>query len=111
MKLPAHRGALLALVLLALSTLIFAACGEVAEKSSDGSLRIVTTTGMIEDAVRNIAGEKASVEALMGPGVDPHLYKASQGDLGKLSTADIIFYNGLHLEGKMIDAFEKIGRT
>lgn len=73
-----------------------------------GRLRIVTTTGMIADAVKNVVGDSAEVEALMGPGVDPHLYKATQGDLEKLNNADVIFYNGLHLEGKMVEIFEKL---
>ena len=72
---------------------------------------VVTTTGMIADAVANIAGDSAVVMPLMGPGVDPHLYKATQGDLAKLTNADIIFYNGLHLEGKMAEILEKLGRT
>lgn len=76
-----------------------------------GRINIVTTTGMIRDAVENIAGDHAQVVALMGPGVDPHLYKATHGDLEKLTEADIIFYNGLHLEGKMGEVFEKLGRT
>lgn len=72
-------------------------------------IKIVTTTGMIQDAVTNIAGDRVEVVALMGPGVDPHLYKATQGDLKKLTDADVIFYNGLHLEGKMGEVFEKLG--
>ncbi|MEZ4884717.1 MAG: zinc ABC transporter substrate-binding protein [Chitinophagales bacterium] len=72
--------------------------------------RIVTTTGMIKDAVTEIVGDKADVEGLMGAGVDPHLYKATQGDLKKLVNADIVFYNGLHLEGKMQDIFEKMAK-
>jgi manganese/zinc/iron transport system substrate-binding protein len=71
-------------------------------------LQIVCTTGMIEDAARNISGDIAEVSAIMGPGVDPHLYKATQGDLTRLMEADIVFYNGLHLEGKMVDVFEKL---
>ena len=71
---------------------------------------IVTTTGMIADAVMNIVDTTADVQALMGPGVDPHLYKATQGDLKKLTTADLIVYNGLHLEGKMGEIFDKLGR-
>ncbi|WP_045467273.1 metal ABC transporter solute-binding protein, Zn/Mn family [Sporocytophaga myxococcoides] len=74
-------------------------------------LLIVTTTGMIADAVKNIADTSADVVALMGPGVDPHLYKATHGDLEKLSEADIIFYNGLHLEGKMAEILEKLAKT
>jgi manganese/zinc/iron transport system substrate-binding protein len=75
-----------------------------------GKLKIVVTTGMIKDAVENIARDKADVVALMGPGVDPHLYKASHGDLEKITGADVIFYNGLHLEGKMGKVFEKAQR-
>ncbi|MGE7980247.1 metal ABC transporter solute-binding protein, Zn/Mn family [Psychrobacillus sp. NPDC093200] len=69
---------------------------------------VVTTTGQIADAVRIIAGDSVEVKSLMGPGVDPHLYKATQGDLQVLEDADIIFYNGLALEGKMSDIFEKM---
>ncbi|MFY0626644.1 MAG: zinc ABC transporter substrate-binding protein [Reichenbachiella sp.] len=76
----------------------------------NGKLKIVTTTGMIYDAVLNIGGSEIEVQALMGPGVDPHLYKATQGDISKLQNADLIVYNGLHLEGKMGDVFEKLSR-
>lgn len=69
---------------------------------------VVTTTGQIADAVKEIAGDRVIVKSLMGPGVDPHLYKATQGDLQTLEEADIIFYNGLELEGKMSDIFEKM---
>lgn len=65
---------------------------------------------MIADAVQHVAGSHAKVEALMGPGVDPHLYKATQGDLSRLKEADMIFYNGLHLEGKMGDVLEKLAK-
>lgn len=81
------------------------------EYDPERKMRIVATTGMIKDAVQNIVGDRGEVIALMGPGVDPHLYKATQGDLEKLTTADIIFYNGLHLEGKMGEVFEKLGRS
>lgn len=81
------------------------------ERDPQQKIKVVTTTGMIADAVENIAGENADVVALMGPGVDPHLYKATHGDLEKLTEADVIFYNGLHLEGKMGEVFEKLGRT
>jgi manganese/zinc/iron transport system substrate-binding protein len=80
-------------------------------KDSQSKMRIVTTTGMIKDAVENITGDKADVIALMGPGVDPHLYKATQGDLQKLTDADVVFYNGLHLEGKMGEVLEKLGHS
>lgn len=81
------------------------------KRNVNGKLKVVATTGMIYDAVINIAGDSVEAEALMGPGVDPHLYKATQGDLARLSQADLVFYNGLHLEGKMGEVLEKLGRT
>lgn len=75
-----------------------------------GPLYVVTTTGMIADTARAVAGTLAKVESLMQTGVDPHLYKASQSDVRRLTEADIIFYNGLHLEGKMGDILKKVGR-
>lgn len=69
---------------------------------------VVATTGIIADVARHIAGDRAIVDELMGPGVDPHLYKATQGDITRLSTADLILYNGLHLEGKMADVLGKL---
>ncbi len=86
-------------------------CGSPQANDEREVIEIVTTTGMIQDAVAHVAGDKAHVTALMGPGVDPHLYKATHGDLEVLSGADVIFYNGLHLEGKMGEVFEKLGRT
>jgi manganese/zinc/iron transport system substrate-binding protein len=65
---------------------------------------IVATVGMVEDAVRRVAGDRAEVIGLMGPGVDPHLYKPTRSDMQRLMSADVIFYNGLLLEGKMTDA-------
>ncbi len=67
-------------------------------------LRVVATTGMVADLVRNVAGERADVTGLMGSGVDPHLYKATRTDTAALMRADLVFYNGLMLEGKMSDA-------
>lgn len=78
------------------------------EKKANGKLNVVTTTSMITDLVKNIGGEHITLQGLMGSGVDPHLYKASEGDVTKLSDADIIFYNGLHLEGKLVEVFEKM---
>jgi manganese/zinc/iron transport system substrate-binding protein len=68
---------------------------------------IVTTTSLIADATKRIAGPHWKVECLMGPGVDPHKYQPSASDLGKLSSAKLVLFNGLHLEGKMVDVLEK----
>jgi manganese/zinc/iron transport system substrate-binding protein len=73
-------------------------------------IRVVTTTGHITDLVKNVGGDRVEVQGLMRPGVDPHLYKASEGDVAKLNSADIIFYNGLNLEGKMADLFVRMAR-
>lgn len=78
------------------------------KKNSNEKLNVVTTTSMITDLVKNIGGDHINLQGLMGSGVDPHLYKASEGDVTKLANADIIFYNGLHLEGKLVEVFEKM---
>ncbi len=72
---------------------------------------VVCTTGMVADLAQRIGGDRVRVMGLMGPGIDPHYYKASQGDLAKLERADLILYNGLLLEGKMQDIFGKMART
>ena len=75
------------------------------------ALRVVVTTGMIEDIVAGVGARHVAVEALMSEGTDPHFYRPSPGDIAKLAakTTDIIFYNGLHLEGKMVAVLEDLG--
>ncbi|GGE66876.1 metal ABC transporter solute-binding protein, Zn/Mn family [Priestia taiwanensis] len=97
----------LTVVLLSVAALLVGCTSESATESKD-KLTITTTTGMVADIVKNIGGEHVDVEYLMGPGVDPHLYKASQGDIKKIENADVVFYSGLYLEGKMVDIFEKL---
>lgn len=80
------------------------------EKKENAKLNVVTTTTMITDLVKNIGGDFIVLNGLMGSGVDPHLYKASEGDVTKLVNADVVFYNGLHLEGKLVEVFEKMER-
>jgi manganese/zinc/iron transport system substrate-binding protein len=72
------------------------------------SYTCVATTGMVADIVRNVAGENAEIVGLLGEGVDPHLYKLTRSDMAKLMRADVVFYSGLLLEGKMSDAFIRI---
>ncbi|MFC7335801.1 metal ABC transporter solute-binding protein, Zn/Mn family [Haloferula chungangensis] len=81
-------------------------CGE--KEPASGSYRSVATVGMIADVVRQIAGDKTEVEGLIGEGVDPHLYKPTASDVKKLQAADIVFYNGLMLEGKMGDVLVRV---
>jgi manganese/zinc/iron transport system substrate-binding protein len=110
---PSSTALRLALLVPAI-VLLATACGPVREGSlSDLSTRdeihAVTTVGMIADVVSNVGRGRVEVEGLMGPGVDPHLYKASEGDLRRLERADVIFFGGLHLEAKMAEVLERIG--
>jgi len=89
---------------------LFAGCGPSPDSREDGTVYVVATTGMIADAARNIGGEHVRVDGLMGPGVDPHTYKATSADARKLARADIVLYNGLNLEGEMQDILKKMGR-
>jgi manganese/zinc/iron transport system substrate-binding protein len=73
-------------------------------------IKIVCTIGQIADMLRNVGGEHVAVTGLMGPGVDPHLYRELPADIEKLSSADAIFYNGLHLEGRMADLFARLAQ-
>ncbi len=79
-------------------------------KVADGKISIAATTGMIADIVRNVARDKATVNGIIGEGVDPHLYKPTSLDVKALQSADIVFYNGMKLEGKMSDVLDRIGQ-
>lgn len=108
------------IVMLLLGGLLLSGCERPKEKGSDGAvarpaadlagrkIRVVATIGMITDIVSQVGGERVKVDGLMGPGVDPHLYKASEGDVTRMAGADVIFYGGLHLEGKMTEVFERM---
>jgi manganese/zinc/iron transport system substrate-binding protein len=74
---------------------------------ADGRISVVCTTSIIADAVKRIGGDRVRVECLMGPGIDPHRYTATPGDIRKLADASIVFHHGLHLEGKLGDVLEK----
>jgi manganese/zinc/iron transport system substrate-binding protein len=78
--------------------------------AGEDRLRITATTGQVGDLVRNIGGEFVDVASLMGPGVDPHLYKASERDVVDLIDSDAIFYSGLHLEGKLGEVLEQLAK-
>ena len=117
MKKPVLTGIVVIIaIIIGISTIIVQGIDDVKindiENSNIYSEKIVitTTTNVITDLVENIGGDHVSVTGLMGPGVDPHLYRPSASDVKALQNADIIFYNGLDLEGKMGDIFVKIGR-
>jgi len=73
-------------------------------------IRVVATTTMVAAIAEGVGGDRIELKSLMGPGVDPHLYKATASDVATLQRADVIFYSGLHLEGRMATLFKKMGR-
>lgn len=89
---------------------VLAATVSAVDGPSRRSFKIVCTVGMVTDIAKNVAGDLADVEGIIGEGVDPHLYQTTRKDIGKLLSADVVFYSGLKLEGKMTDALIKIGR-
>jgi manganese/zinc/iron transport system substrate-binding protein len=89
-----------------LSIFFIGSCGP--ERPDNDKIKVVTTTSILSDICMNILPNHFQVEGLMGPGVDPHLYKASQGDITKVSAADVVVCNGLHLEGKMASVLSKL---
>ncbi len=101
-----HRITAFCLTLLSFLTLTLSA-----EKSLPSNYPIVTTCTMVTDLVENVVGDKAKVIGLMKEGVDPHLYKPTRDDLVSLSKADVVFYSGLMLEGRMADSFARMGRN
>lgn len=77
-------------------------------KDPNRPIRVVATVGMVADIVREVGGERVKVTQLMGPGVDPHLYKGTRDDVRSILASDMVFYGGLMLEGKLIDMLEKV---
>jgi manganese/zinc/iron transport system substrate-binding protein len=107
-------------VLLALAAAMAAGCGEKPAATGgaaaggarpSGTIRAIATVGMVADVVRNVGGKHVEVGQIMGAGVDPHLYKATRDDVQAMMDADIVFYSGLMLEGKMTDTLVKVSRS
>jgi manganese/zinc/iron transport system substrate-binding protein len=101
----------LIIILFSVGLLISACAGPADSAGEDLSarkIRVVATTGMISDIVENVGGERVEVTGLMGPGIDPHVYKATAGDVQAMEQADVIFYNGLHLEAAMAGVLERM---
>ncbi len=104
-----NSGPLAALLLAVLLPLaLLSGCASGGDAENDGRIQAVATTSIVADMVRQIGGEHVNVQALMGPNVDPHVYRPSEGDVTRMATADIVFTNGMHLEGKMGEALEQL---
>lgn len=84
------------------------ASSQVTSTAASDKLRVCCTTGQVADMVRAIGGDQVEVTVLIGPGVDPHSFRASSGDAQRLNSAEVVFYNGLHLEGRLSDILEKL---
>lgn len=91
-----------------LSIVALVGCNAEADIETEGNVKVVTTIAQIGDIVENVGGEHVDVKSLMGPGTDPHTYKATTSDIDNLQKADVIFYNGHHLEGQMNNVFAKM---
>lgn len=77
-------------------------------RAEDAKVQVVATTTLVADLVREVGGSRVQMEALMGPGVDPHLYKPSARDIGRLGRAEVVFYSGLHLEGRLEEVLRRL---
>jgi manganese/zinc/iron transport system substrate-binding protein len=97
------------LAMTALAGLLMAGCSEKSPGGS-GKVKVVTTVTMITDLVKVIGGDRVEIQGLMGPGVDPHNYVPKLGDAGLLEKADVVFYSGLHLEGKLVETLEAMAK-
>lgn len=100
----------MAVALALVASSAFAGSAEAPAKKLKAPYKAITTTAMVKDLVARIGGDHARVEGLMGEGVDPHLYKPTRDDVNKLLGADIVFYSGLMLEGRMTDTFLRVSR-
>ena len=79
--------------------------------AANAVIKIVTTTGMVRDIVRQVAGSRADVSGLIESGIDPHLFKPTRGHIKQLHDADVVFYSGLMLEGRMSEHFTQLQRA
>ncbi|WP_047813784.1 metal ABC transporter solute-binding protein, Zn/Mn family [Rhodopirellula islandica] len=86
-------------------------CTNSSGKPKSGKLQVLATTAMVGDVVKAVGGDAIEVTVLLGPGVDPHLYKTTRDDVAQILDADVVFYSGLMLEGKMSDTFAKVGKS
>jgi len=98
-------------VTLFLTVIFLVGCGPTSnseDADNDGKIEIVTTTTMITDLVETIGGEQVEVNGLMGPGIDPHNYKATPSDVTNMAEADVVVYNGMNLEGQLGRIFSEL---
>ena len=100
----------MALLLFFAGLFLFSGCNrEEGESSADDRPFVVTTTNLIRDAVENVGGDQIRTASIMGPGVDPHVYRATPRDFRNMENADLVLYNGLYLEGRLSEILDQKG--
>lgn len=100
-------------ILIAVLALSLTACEPNTQKADDKELgtHILTTTSLLRDMLENLLPtDEFQIESLMGSGVDPHLYKPTRKDVQRLRNADVIVFNGIHLEGRMVEIKEQLAK-
>lgn len=107
-KVSGWKRAMLSAAWVVLMIAVVTGCSTTTSSNGDETVKVTATIGMIADVVENVGGEHVDVDSLMGEGTDPHVYKASQGDIRKLNDAELIFYNGLHLEAAMAEVLDEM---
>lgn len=107
-KASGWKRAMLSAAWVVLMIAVVTGCSTTTSSNGDETVKVTATIGMIADVVENVGGEHVDVDSLMGEGTDPHVYKASQGDIRKLNDAELIFYNGLHLEAAMAEVLDEM---
>ncbi len=95
---------------LLIASLLFTACTSKKEGNSDKK-KILASTGMIADVIKNLVKDDAEIQVLIATGLDPHSFTTTHGDLVKLKQANLVFYNGLHLEGKIHHTLEGLPKS
>lgn len=107
MNIKKNKSKILGLLVTAVMLLVISGCSQ-EQRVENGKIRVVATTTMLADLTRVIGGEHVEVNGLMGPGIDPHLYKASAGDVNVIRDADVVIYNGLDLESRLGEVFASL---
>lgn len=116
LKMEMKLKTVLIMVLISATMIFNCACAEenqsqAAEPENNTSKKTVTvTTTFLYDMAENLAGDHINLELVIPAGQDPHLYVAKPGDLKKIEKADMLFFHGLHFEGKMVEILEKTGK-
>jgi len=100
--------------LVMLAVMVATGCGPRSDtrlsRGANDKVRVVATTTVVADLVRQVGGDRVAIDCLMAAGIDPHSYRATPRDADRLAAADLVVASDLHLEGKLADLLERLGR-